>query len=739
MSLMVRSQKLGWSVFALVFVGLASVLLSVLWLTGRDVVEQQREYEDDLLLSTTRSVRMMAGDLTEADLKAKPGKESARVKRIRTQLEQLVTDLPHVDGMGIVLKRGGRFYSLVDASTHSGRKGALPHMTPLTDIPGEMTRALNEDRSLTTAQPYRDRWATWTSAFTPLRNNQSRVIGLVRADAIDTGVQTKRGKDRVLLAMALASLVLSFVVAWLVAGQFSALERSETFKRSRRRLGPEFAVAFTILVVAVDGASSVLAWNRLEESKNRTGREAVVLSILSVPLSRPNLTRAEIEELRSQVKLAGDEPSALGLGKVGSPDRIDQMVVRQSLVGRSRAFTQQHELAQRQIDQLDGALFRVLCMSLILGLSALVVVRHSTQQEQNLRDIVRENEESKAYYANVVQNLPVGLFAVQQGKVRFANREWKLQNELTSESPAVEVITPTVHPADRDMLERTLQQAEAGAVPFQTQYRTQAQNGAIRTYQAQGVPLLRPDGSLEEMLGFSIDITPTVEAQQRMREAYGEVESKNRLLSSALSELESNLQSMVIALVRAVEAKDPYTAGHSERVMQYSLWLGEAVGMGPYELRILELGCLVHDVGKIGIPDHILTKPGKLTDEEFDVIKRHPEAGVKIIQDIPMFRECIPVVRWHHERLDGRGYPDGLAGDQVSVPVRISAIADIFDAMTSTRAYRKGMELDKVLSIMQEVADRGEIDAHLFAIFCNVVAQRGIIAQTVMQAPHQAA
>lgn len=736
---MVRSQKLGWSVFALVFTGLAVVLLSILWLIGRDALEQEQLHEQESLIAVARSMRLLATGLTQAEIKAKPNVISPRVARVQMQFEALVNELPHVDGLGVVIKRGGRFYSLLDASTHSGRRGSLPHLTPLTDVPPELSQALEQDRSLATTRPYRDRWGKWRSAFSPLRGQEGRVIGIVRVDAVKSESFTERAQDRALVTLTLAILVLSFVAAWLVAGQFSALERSETVKRSPRRLGSEFAVALTILVVAVDGASSVLAWNRLEEAKDKTGRDAIALSILAVPVARANLSSSEIEELRSRLQMTGVEPSVVGIGRAGSQDRVDQKVLRQSLASRLRSFTLQNEIAQRQLDQLDGALFRVVCMSLILGLSALVIVRHSTQQEQNLRDIVLENQESKAYYANVVQNLPVGLFAVQQGRVRFANREWKLQNEMASDAEPIEVITATVHPDDREKLDLTLQQAESAVVPFQTQFRMQTPGGTIRTYQAQGVPLLRADGSLDEMLGFSIDITPTVEAQQRMREAYGEVESKNRLLSSALSELESNLQSMVIALVRAVEAKDPYTAGHSERVMQYSLWLGEAIGMGPYELRILELGCLVHDVGKIGIPDHILTKPGKLTNEEFDVIKRHPEAGVKIIQDIPMFRECIPVVRWHHERLDGRGYPDALAGDQISVPVRISAIADIFDAMTSTRAYRKGMELEKVLSIMQEVADKGEIDAQLFAIFCNIVAQRGIIAQNVIQAPHQAA
>ena len=134
-----------------------------------------------------------------------------------------------------------------------------------------------------------------------------------------------------------------------------------------------------------------------------------------------------------------------------------------------------------------------------------------------------------------------------------------------------------------------------------------------------------------------MDTTARTSTQIALKDAYKNVEEKNALLSSALTELEDNLENVVRSLVKAVEAKDPYTAGHSERVMRYSVMLGQAIGLGPYEMRILELGTLVHDIGKIGIPDEILTKPGRLTDEEFELIKKHPEFGENIIGNIDLF------------------------------------------------------------------------------------------------------
>jgi HD-GYP domain-containing protein (c-di-GMP phosphodiesterase class II) len=146
-------------------------------------------------------------------------------------------------------------------------------------------------------------------------------------------------------------------------------------------------------------------------------------------------------------------------------------------------------------------------------------------------------------------------------------------------------------------------------------------------------------------------------------------------------------------------------------------------------MRVLELGTLVHDVGKIGIADAILTKPGKLTDLEYAEIKTHPELGVRILEGIGLFHDCMPIVRWHHERLDGSGYPDKLKGDEIPFLVRISAVADVFDAMTSTRAYRSGIEPRIVLRFLKEDAEKGFLDPIVVAALETAVARRGVIPQ----------
>jgi putative two-component system response regulator len=150
------------------------------------------------------------------------------------------------------------------------------------------------------------------------------------------------------------------------------------------------------------------------------------------------------------------------------------------------------------------------------------------------------------------------------------------------------------------------------------------------------------------------------------------------------------------ALAAAVEAKDEYTAGHATRVTAYALTIAEAVG-GIDPIRFRLAGDL-HDVGKIGVPDSVLNKPGKLTEEEFRLIAKHPETGAHILEPLIDDPLVLGVVRWHHERWDGRGYPDRLAGDDIPLPARVLAIADTIDAMTSHRAYRRGVGWPEVVA-----------------------------------------
>ena len=145
------------------------------------------------------------------------------------------------------------------------------------------------------------------------------------------------------------------------------------------------------------------------------------------------------------------------------------------------------------------------------------------------------------------------------------------------------------------------------------------------------------------------------------------------------------------AMINALEERDPYTRGHSKRVTRYSLAIAEELGVTGQEFEDLRRAAVLHDLGKIGVRDAVLHKPGKLTDEEFGEIVRHPETAVRILEPIPSYMPLLPAIRHHHERFDGKGYPARLAGSNIPLASRIMTIADTFDAMTSTRAYRKAL------------------------------------------------
>lgn len=154
----------------------------------------------------------------------------------------------------------------------------------------------------------------------------------------------------------------------------------------------------------------------------------------------------------------------------------------------------------------------------------------------------------------------------------------------------------------------------------------------------------------------------------------------------------------VRALAEAIDGKDPYTRGHSERVMQYSVLIAEYMGMNPEEIEDIRIAAILHDVGKIGIEDRILKKPAALTDEEYTIMKGHPQKGANIMSQIPQMKKYVPGMYYHHECMDGKGYPLGLKGDQIPMMARIISVADTFDAMTTNRPYQRAMEPDFAVS-----------------------------------------
>ncbi|MBU0506025.1 MAG: HD domain-containing phosphohydrolase [bacterium] len=203
-----------------------------------------------------------------------------------------------------------------------------------------------------------------------------------------------------------------------------------------------------------------------------------------------------------------------------------------------------------------------------------------------------------------------------------------------------------------------------------------------------------------------IELLTRIRSLLRMKQLYDELDHS---------------ESVVFALAETLEAKDIYTRGHSERVSKYSVILARELGLSVEEIEVIKKGALLHDIGKIGVKDTVLNKIDKLTPEEIAHIRTHPARGFEICKTLKSFKKFLPIIRWHHERIDGKGHPDGLTGDQLPVAAKICSVADAFDAMTSNRPYRKGISPQQAASIFEREMTTGQWEPEIVKIFIALV------------------
>ena len=187
-------------------------------------------------------------------------------------------------------------------------------------------------------------------------------------------------------------------------------------------------------------------------------------------------------------------------------------------------------------------------------------------------------------------------------------------------------------------------------------------------------------------------------------------------LKEYTDELE-NAETVLFSLALSIEAKDPYTKGHCDRLSSYSEALGRRLGLTQEQCVALRRAGVVHDVGKIGVPEHVLLKNGPLNEEEWEIMKQHPITGERICSPLKSFRLVLPIIRHHHEKLDGSGYPDGLKGDKIPMTARVLQITDIYDALITDRPYRAAMTHEEAIRTMREEAGRGWWDSNLIKEF----------------------
>jgi len=180
-------------------------------------------------------------------------------------------------------------------------------------------------------------------------------------------------------------------------------------------------------------------------------------------------------------------------------------------------------------------------------------------------------------------------------------------------------------------------------------------------------------------------------------------------------------EAVLFTLARSIEGKDPYTHGHCERLSDYSARLAEHLGLGEDQITALRRAGVVHDIGKIAVPDAILLKPGKLSEEEWKLIREHPVVGERICEPLRSFRSVLPIIRYHHEKFDGSGYPDGLRGDDIPIAARVLQVVDVYDALTTERPYKRAFSITDALQTMKQEVAKGWWDSHIFDQFERLV------------------
>ena len=199
-------------------------------------------------------------------------------------------------------------------------------------------------------------------------------------------------------------------------------------------------------------------------------------------------------------------------------------------------------------------------------------------------------------------------------------------------------------------------------------------------------------------------------------EGLGRIQTLLRLKSY----IDEQAKSVVLSLARSIEAKHCLTDGHSDRLAEYAMQLGESLNLSEEDLEELRLGCLLHDIGKVAVPDSILLKPGRLNPQETEIMRQHPITGEQICAPLKSLRPILQIIRHHHERMDGTGYPDGLYGGEIPLKARILQVADVYDALINDRPYREALSSEEALEILRQEAMQGWIDASLVGKFTRI-------------------
>lgn len=559
-------------------------------------------------------------------------------------------------------------------------------------------------------------------AYAPLVNSEGQWVGTLGL-VYDSNLLVSRlgGLNSVFTIVIIAALVL-FVVG-ILAVLWHSRESSRTKQPINTKLlkGAEGALVLVLCWSTFHAVQGQSRFHFLSQAQSGQVKllEGLSQAVAAIELPAGSPPVAEAAARLSETSRPWLASSFLQAKRDGDISALLSLLSHQSLVAAS-----QTETVRSAMETASTSIRENLIVLAAAGLGLSLLIRSRRRRERYLESKAVEGEENMN---RLVRAMPIGLGTFTKTHMDFCNPAWEYLVGSDAEGSDSEW-SKSIHPSDLSKVLTGLEnptQHDEGPVFC----RLLTPDSQVRHLALRFAPLGSEGENDERCLVFALDVTEEQRAREALDAQIKLVDEKSSLLALALDDLEENLESVVHCLVRAVEAKDPYTAGHSERVAEYSVRIGKYLGLGPFELRILELGALVHDVGKIGIPDAVLGKPDRLTEEEFEIIKTHPAVGEEILKRFRLFKDCLPIVRWHHERLNGTGYPDGLMADEIPFLVRISAVADAFDAMTSNRAYRAGMPAERAIEILVVEAESGKMDPMVVEALKRSLGDGGVIPQ----------
>lgn len=714
-----------WVLLVLAFTMVASVATTISLLVAQVSLASSAEAR---LTNLARVVASQVDARAHSQLDFIGQNHSPEFRELRRQLNASIIKIPQVQRFFTVRMTSRGPVYVIDSTTpgHVNQQNVDDHrylMQPANDLPSTARAVLSEGGERVDPDSYREEGTRVATVYAAIYDESGKVVGALGLICEAPSPSLVNDQPVRLLWRLGSVLFLCVGFAWMLSRQLvpddtgGARPKLPWASQSWRVHALEILLASILGFVFLSSAQVLLLQSETDQHLTDSRKQTANLDRLRSAIEQDFLSnRTEPTEAREVARQVFPQWGRMDL----------QTMLRQVMAALGSESSAREEL-QEQSNVRGRRLSIVYLVACIMTIGTLGVLRVAARQEAALIAAESESRRHQAAYYQVAQSLPIGFFTFADGQILFANHAWDEMTHGEEDVSRVEAFTQALHPSDRASTLAALGAAWGEAKPFQLLYRVVAPNGSVRHIDSRGIPIESPEGRLEHLLGFGIDVSELVAAQREVENRNTEIRSTNKLLRLAVANLEDNFKAMAASLVKAVEAKDPYTAGHSSRVMAYSVRIGQALGLSTDEIRALEMGALMHDIGKIGVPDVILTKPSSLTAQEFACIRVHPVTGAHMIEGIPMFAPCLSIVRSHHERLNGTGYPDGLTGDEIPLLVRIVSVADCFDAMTSTRAYRTGRSAGEAIEELRKDAVLGALDLEIVNVLTEIVQREGLL------------